>query len=102
VAQLNAEQKLRRGKASKKLTRLRRKVARTRLEIVHEIGQLHLKEAVRQRLINAIATMHRETRTLEREIESNTAKLAKKRIKADEVKELKKLFAAGKRRLKDI
>src|SRR5438309_804278 len=50
LAQLNAEQKLRRGKGSKKLTRLRRKVARTRLEIVQEIGQLHLKEAIRQRL----------------------------------------------------
>ena len=55
LAQLNAEQKLRRGKGSKKLTRLRRKVARTRLEIVGEIGGLHLKEAVRQRLIGAIA-----------------------------------------------
>ena len=90
LGQLNAEQKLRRGKASKKLTRLRRKVARTRLEIVHEIGQLHLKEAVRQRLITAIASMHRETRTLEREIEANTAKLAKKRIKAEDAKELKR------------
>src|SRR6185295_14487429 len=55
LGQLNAEQKLRRGKASKKLTRLRRKVARTRLEIVHEISLLHLKEAIRQRLIAAIA-----------------------------------------------
>jgi RNA polymerase primary sigma factor len=77
LGQLNAEQKLRRGKASKKLTRLRRKVARTRLEIVHEIGLLHLKEAVRQRLINAIATMHRETRKLVRVIEANTSKLSK-------------------------
>src|SRR5258707_4024944 len=46
--------------------------------------------------------MHRETRTLEREIDANTAKLTRKRIKADEVKELKKLISAGKRRLKDI
>src|SRR4030095_1526573 len=86
LAQLNAEQKLRRGKGSKKLTRLRRKVARTRLEIVQEIEQLHLKEAIRQRLITAIAAVHRETRTLEREIEANQQKLTKKRIKADEVK----------------
>src|SRR5437762_4580681 len=102
LAQLNAEQKLRRGKGSKKLTRLRRKVARTRLEIVQEIGQLHLKEAIRQRLISAIATLHRETRTLERDIESNTAKLGKKRIKAEEAKELKRQISAAKRRLKDI
>ena len=98
LTQLNAEQKLRRTKGSKKLTRLRRKVARTRLEIVHEIGLLHLKEAVRQRLITSIATLHRETRTLEREIEANTAKL----IKADESKELKKQISTAKRRLKEI
>src|ERR1051325_704096 len=102
LAQLNAEQKLRRGKPSKKLTRLPTKAARTRLEIVHEIGQLHLKEAVRQRLISAIANMHRETRTLEREIENNNAKLTKKRIKPEHVKEIKKLIAASKRRLKEI
>jgi RNA polymerase primary sigma factor len=102
LAQLNAEQKLRRGKGSKKLTRLRRKVARTRLEIVGEIAGLHLKEAIRQRLINAIATLHRETRTLEREIESNTSKLGKKRIKAEEAKDLKRQISAAKRRLKEI
>src|SRR5256885_1743640 len=51
LTQLNAEQKVKRGKTSKKLLRLRRKVARTRLEIVQEISVLHLKEAVRQRLI---------------------------------------------------
>src|SRR6266536_3541620 len=102
LAQLNGEQKLRRGKGSKKLTRLRRKVARTRLEIVGEIGGLHLKEAIRQRLINAIATLHREARTLEREIESNTAKLGKKRIKAEEAKDLKRQISAAKRRLKEI
>ena len=69
---------------------------------MQEIGLLHLKEAVRQRLINAIATMHRETRTLEREIEANNAKLTKKRIKADEAKEFKKQISAAKRRLKEI
>src|SRR6185436_1764916 len=50
LMQLNAEQKVKRGKTSKKLLRLRRKVGRTRLEIVQEISVLHLKEAVRQRL----------------------------------------------------
>lgn len=102
LAQLNAEQKVKRGKTSKKLLRLRRKVARTRLEIVQEIGVLHLKEAVRQRLINSIATIHRETRTLEREIETYNAKLTKKRLKADDAKEFRKHISAAKRRLKEI
>jgi len=102
LAQLNAEQKVKRGKTSKKLLRLRRKVARTRLEIVQEISVLRLKEAVRQRLINSIATIHRETRTLEREIETYTAKLTKKRIKADDAKDFRKHISAAKRRLKEI
>src|SRR5919202_1113966 len=41
---LRAEQKVTRGKKSKKLLRLRRKVARTRLEIAQEIGRLNLTE----------------------------------------------------------
>ncbi len=102
LAQMRAEQKLRRGKSSKKLIRLRRKVARTRLEIVQEIAGLHLKEAIRQRLINAIAGLHKEMRTLEREIENYNAKLTKKRIKADEAKEYKRHISAAKRRLKEI
>ena len=63
---------------------------------------LHLKEAVRQRLITTIADLHRETRTLEREIEANQAKLTKKRIKADDAKEFKRQISAAKRRLKEI
>ena len=51
LEQMSAEMKVKRAKGSRKLIRLRRKVARTRLDIAHEIGGLHLKEAVRQRLI---------------------------------------------------
>lgn len=102
LAQLNAQQKVKGGKTSRKLLRLRRKVARTRLEIVSEIGVLRLKEAMRQRLITSIATIHRETRTLEREIEANNVKLTKKRIKADDAKEFRKHISAAKRRLKEI
>ena len=43
-----------RGKKSKKLLRMRRRVARLRLEIAQEIGRLNLTERARQRLINAI------------------------------------------------
>ncbi len=99
---MSAEMKVKRAKGSKKLVRLRRKVARTRLDIAHEIGGLHLKEAVRQRLIAAIAKLHRETRTLEREIEANNLKLQKKRLKADDIKEFKRQISAAKKRLKEI
>ena len=60
-----------------------------------EMGGLHLKEATRQRLIEAISAVHKEVRTLEREIESYTEKLGKKRIKADEKKEFKRHISAA-------
>ena len=91
-----------RGKASKKLIRLRRKVGS------HSAGNrsgdrgLHLKEAIRQRLIGAIANLHRETRTLEREIEAVQRQATKKRIKAEECKEFKRQISAAKSRLKEI
>src|SRR4028118_1216182 len=46
---LREEQKLARGKSSKKLVRLKRRVARMRLEIAQEISQLNLTERARQR-----------------------------------------------------
>src|ERR1044071_7373312 len=53
-AKLRAEQKATRGKKTKKLLRLRRRVARLRIEIAEEIGRLNMTERSRQRLINAI------------------------------------------------
>src|SRR5262245_31433055 len=49
-AKLRTETKITRGKKTKKLLRLRRKVARLRLEIADEIGRLNLTERSRQRL----------------------------------------------------
>src|SRR5712691_8334754 len=87
---LRDEQRLTRSKKSKKLTRLRRKVARMRLEIAQEIGRLNLTERSRQRLINAIRAVQHEVRAAEREIDSFTEKLNKKRIKPDDQKEYKR------------
>ncbi|MFN2455711.1 MAG: RNA polymerase sigma factor RpoD [Pyrinomonadaceae bacterium] len=99
---LRAEQKLTRGKKSKKLLRLRRKVARVRLEIAQEIGRLNLTERARQRLISAIRSVQKEVRTAEREIDSNTEKLNRKRIKPEDEKEYKRHIAAAKKRLLQI
>ena len=99
---LRMEQKLTRGKKSKKLLRLRRKVARMRLEIAQEIGQLNMTERARQRLIDAIRRVHREIRIAEREIDSYTEKLGKKRIKPEEEREYKRHIAAAKRCLQQI
>jgi len=96
---LRAEQKITRGKKSKKLLRLKRKVAYARLEIAQEIGRLNLTERARQRLINSIRAVHREIRAAEREIDNFTEKLGKRRIKAEDEKECKRRINAAKKQL---
>jgi RNA polymerase primary sigma factor len=102
LEQMRAEQKLRRAKPSKKLLRLKRKLARTRLEIAQEIAGLRLKEEARQRLVDAIGAVYRETRANERQIENYTEKLSGKRLKAQDAEDYRRRIAAGKRRLKEI
>jgi RNA polymerase primary sigma factor len=102
LEKVRAEQKLTRSRSSKKFIRLARKLARTRLEIAHEIVGLHLKEAARQRLIGVISAVHKETRVVERQIENYTEKLGKKRLGAEDKKEFKRHIAVAKRRLKEI
>ncbi len=110
---LHAEQKLTRGKKSKKLTRLRRKVARARLEIAQAaVGArtrgaggdkgLNLTERARQRLIGSLRTVALDTRSAERDIEKYTEKLGKKRIKPEEEREYKRQIASAKKRLQMI
>jgi RNA polymerase primary sigma factor len=99
---LRAEQKVMRGKKSKKVMRLRRKVARFRLEIAQEIGRLNITERARQRLIGSIRAVQKEVRDAEREIDSFTDKLNRKRIKADDQKEYKRRISLAKKRLQQV
>ncbi|HEV7374360.1 MAG TPA: RNA polymerase sigma factor RpoD [Pyrinomonadaceae bacterium] len=96
---LSAEQKITRGKKSKKLLRLKRKVAYVRLEIAQEIGRLNLTERARQRLINSIRAVHREIRAAEREIDNFTEKLGRRRVKPEDEKEYKRHINAAKKQL---
>src|SRR5436305_13357917 len=59
-AKLRTENKALRGKKTKKLLRMRGKVARLRIEIADEIGRLNMTERSRQRLINAIRNVQKE------------------------------------------
>jgi RNA polymerase primary sigma factor len=99
---LRAEQKLARGKMSKKLLRLRRKVARTRLEIAQEIGQLNLTERARQRMIGAIRAVAKEVRNAERDIEKYTERLGKRRIKPEDERDYKRHIATARRKLQQV
>src|SRR5205814_2393961 len=91
--------KLTRGKKTKKLLRLRRKVARLRLEIADEIGRLNMTERSRQRLINAIRNVQKEVRSAERELSTYTERLTNKRLKADDIRLYKKHVSTAKKRL---
>jgi RNA polymerase primary sigma factor len=97
-----AEQKLLRGKKSKKLLRLKRKVARMRLEIAQEMKQLNLTEHARQRLINSIRKDHKEIRVAENAVASYTEKLGRKRIRPDEEKEYKRHISNARKLLLQI
>jgi RNA polymerase primary sigma factor len=99
---LRVEEKAMGGKKSKKLMRMRRKVARCRLEIAQEIGRLSLTERSRQRLINAIRAVQKEVRDAEREIDSFIEKLGRKRIKSEDQKEYKRRTSTAKKRLQQI
>ena len=99
---LTEEQKATRGKKSKKLLRLRRKAARLRLEIAQEMGRLNITERARQRLISSIRGVQKEVRDAEREIDSLTEKLSRKRIKADDLKECKRRVSVARKRLIQI
>lgn len=102
LGQLRDEQKRTRAKTSKKLLRLKNKLAVTRLEIAQEIRGLRLREEVRQRLIKAIETVHKEVRLHERQIENYHEKLQAKRLKAPDAEQFKRGISASKRRLKEI
>ena len=99
---LRSEQKITRGKKTKKLLRLRRKVARLRIEIADEIGRLNMTERSRQRLINAIRNVQKEVRSAEREVDTYSDRLSKKRLKADDIKAYKKHVSNGKKRLQTV
>ncbi|HJU91693.1 MAG TPA: RNA polymerase sigma factor RpoD, partial [Pyrinomonadaceae bacterium] len=103
LEKLRAEQKLTHGKKSRKLTRLKRRVARVRLEIAQEIGRLNLTERARQRLINSIRAVQKSVREGDREIDLATEKLSsKKRVKPDELRELKRRIIAARKRMLQI
>jgi RNA polymerase primary sigma factor len=101
-AQLRVEHKLNRGRKSRKLLRLKRKLAGTRLEVAREIGILALKEPARQRLVEAVGAVQRETRALELQIQNWIEKLGGKRLKQQEKKELTRRLRLARGRRKEI
>src|SRR5215204_1570253 len=86
----------------KELEKLKRRVARIRLEIAQEIGRLNLTERARQRLINAVRAVQKSVREPEREIDSANEKLSRKRINPEEQRDLKRRILMAKKKLLQI
>jgi RNA polymerase primary sigma factor len=100
---LKKETKAQRGKKTKKVLRLRGRVARLRIEIADEIARLNMTERSRQRLINAIRNVQKEVRSAERELSTYTERLnAKKRLKADDQKAYKAHVSNARKRLRTV
>src|SRR6476620_9356630 len=102
LEKLKLEQKECRGKKSKRLAKLKRRVARIRLEIAQEIGRLNLTERARQRLINAIRAVQKSVREVERNNDSANEKLSRKRIKPEDQRDLKRRILMAKKKLLQI
>src|SRR5262249_45072958 len=102
VKKAEAEQKFSRGKVSKKLLRLRYRIARQRLTGAAEFAKLRLKESARRRLIGSIATVHNEIRKFEHEISGATRKLESRRLSPNSEKEIRKRVTSARKELKAV
>src|SRR5688572_10030390 len=88
-------------KRSPKLLKMRRKLARQRIELSQLVRLLEFTPRIEERLVRAMRTASMEVRTTEKEIEKTSKSLERKR-KPDEIKELEKTLRAAKRHLVQI
>ena len=96
---LQDELALPRGHKSKKTLRLKRRIARARMEVAAEVARLRLRDETWRRLVNAISAVAGEIRALEREIARQEEKLGAKPEAGNEVK---RRLRAARRRLRQI
>lgn len=90
------------GLKSKNSLRLKRRVARARLDIANEVSKLRLRDEIWRRLMTAIGSVAEELRVLEREITRQEEKLEKRRPKPEAAKEIKQTLITSRRRLRRI
>jgi RNA polymerase primary sigma factor len=96
---LQDERALPRGHKPKKPLRLKRRIARARLEVAAEVSRLRLRDETWRRLVNAISAVAEEVRALEREIARQEEKLG---AKPEAVNEVKRRLRAARSRLRQI
>jgi RNA polymerase primary sigma factor len=85
-------------KRSPKLTRMKRKLSRQRIELSHLVRLLEFTPQIEERLVLAMRLAETEVKQSEREIEKLQKALERKR-KEDEIKEMEKRVRATKKQL---
>ena len=101
LAEFREEHRKAKGKQTKKLLRLKRQIARARLEIADEIKHLNLTEKSRQRLINAIRKVSVDIRKTEKDIKKVEERLEMK-LTPDEKKVLNTKISDSKAKLVEM
>jgi RNA polymerase primary sigma factor len=97
-AQAQYEKFLAEPKRSTKLTRMKRKLARQRIELSHLVRLLEFTTRTEERLVGAMRKSRDEVRSTEREIEKLQRGIERKRSPED-IKDLEKKLRAAKRAL---
>ena len=101
--QAEKSKKTKSKKPTKKLLRLKYRLARQLLEIAHEIKRLDLTEYARQRLVGAVSKVNSEIRMSERKIKKAESEINRKKKPTPKRKrELNALIRENKAKLKEI
>jgi RNA polymerase primary sigma factor len=88
-------------KRSPKLSKMRRKLARQRIELSQLVRLLEFTPRIEERLVTSMKRAKLEVATTEREVEKLSRSLERKRS-ADEIKEMEKKLRAAKRHLTQL
>ena len=88
-------------KRSPRLTRMRRKLARMRVELSQLVRLLEFTTKIEERLVQSMRDARDQVRSTEKEIEKLTKSLERKRS-VEEIKELEKRLRAAKKHLVQI
>ncbi len=102
LVKMRDEQKKSKGKPSKKLTALRRQVARYRIEVAQEIKQLELTERAIQVLINSIRKVSDDIRKCDRIVRKAEEALEAKKITPEDKKEQNRKIDEAKKSVEAI
>ena len=101
LPKLRDETEKSKGKNTKKLMKIKRQVARLRLEIAQEMKRLDLTERAHKRLIHAIRKINDEIRKSEMNIKKFDERL-KGKLLPDEKKDLKNKITEAKNYLEEV